>query len=75
MADFGFKKTNAEDEVEARDEHGEISPTAGVARDLERELGLGPKENPDAPPGSPAVQGGGIESEVGSTPPGTDPDR
>jgi hypothetical protein len=75
MTDFGFKKTDLVDEKRQHAVHGEIPADAGIAGDQERELDLGAKENPDATPGSPAVQGGGLTSEIGHTPPGTDPDR
>ncbi len=57
------------------DRPGEVHSDPKGAKRLERELGLGVKETSNPSPGMPAAQGGGLTSEIGTTPPETDPDR
>lgn len=56
-------------------EENEIPSHPGRARELERELNLGVKKDPSPAPGMPAAQGGGLRSEIGTTPDIVDPDH
>ncbi len=59
----------------SRGPHGEVESHPSEARRLERELGLGVKETESPAPGMPAAQGGGLTTEIGTTPPAVDPDH
>jgi hypothetical protein len=65
---MGDTKSNEHDVVK-----GEIPPGAGSARRLERELDLGVKKVDHPAPGMPEYEGGGLTSEIGTTPKETDP--
>ena len=54
---------------------GEVQPGTGQDVELERKLDLGEKVDPAPSPGMPEASGGGLHSEIGHTPPHTDPDR
>jgi hypothetical protein len=55
--------------------HGEVEAHPSEARRLERDLGLGVKKTESPAPGMPSAQGGGLTTEIGNTPPETDPDH
>lgn len=58
-----------------QNDDNEVPSHPGRARELERELGLGVKKDPAPVPGMPAAQGGGLRSEIGTTPDIVDPDH